>query len=136
MGVDKRHPATLCWSCQNTDRHKCTWFDPDNQQPIPGWIAEQTHVNGVGESYHVVACPNFLPLDGDSPPAAETLRRATGVRYDRGGGRWVAQIQYRGKYYYLGSYKEQEDAIAARLAAEEAIERGEEPRRNIRRYTT
>lgn len=123
MGMNKSHPATLCWSCQNTDRHKCTWFDPDNQQPVPGWTAEKDYRTGVGDTYHVTACPNYLP---DTRAAAAPSPNPTGVRYDRKNGRWVAQIQCRGRYYYLGSYKEQEDAIAARLAAEEAIEQGEE----------
>lgn len=49
-----------------------------------------------------------------------------GVR--RVDGCWVARIGHNGKRYYLGCFKTKEEAVAARKAAEEAIERGEKPR--------
>lgn len=64
--------ATLCWKCKNANRFKCTWFDPDNQQPVEGWDADEevlkltagkrkdgTTVVYVTETYRVRACPNF-----------------------------------------------------------------------------
>lgn len=50
-----------------------------------------------------------------------------GVR--REGSIWEARITRKGKMYYLGHFKTEDDAIAARRAAEEAFARGEEPRR-------
>lgn len=132
MGLTTRHPQTLCWYCQNTNRFKCSWFDPDNQQPVPGWTAEKDYRNGVGDTFHVIECPNFLPVDEDLP-TAETQQLPTGVRYRRDAGRWVATIHWKRRHYYLGMFDDQNKAISARRAAEEAIERGDEPRRNIRR---
>lgn len=68
---------TLCWSCKNTDKNKCCWFD--GFKPVPGWTAEKvvrhyttTHYKRVKwkkfeayklehdvESYNVIDCPNF-----------------------------------------------------------------------------
>lgn len=119
MGVNKGHPMTLCWGCQNTSRHKCSWFDPDNPQPVPGWTAEQSYVSRIGDSYHVVACPNFLPLNQLKVP---------GVSYKPESGKWRVQIGRGGKYYHMGMFSKKEDAIAARRAAEESLARGEEPK--------
>lgn len=130
MGVNRAHPMTLCWGCQNTNRHKCSWFDPDNQQPVPGWTAEKDYRNGVGDTYHVTACPNFLPGD---QPAGVNQPSTPGVYYRPDLGNWCATIYRNNRSYWLGSFDRQQDAIAARRAAEEAFARGEEPRRNIRR---
>lgn len=131
MGVTKSHPPTLCWECKNTNRFKCPWFNPDNPQPVPGWTAEKQYKKGVGDTYYVTACPNFLPVD--PRPVEEPLLKVPkiqGVRYNPWAGKWLAEITRRGKYYYLGQFSKREDAIAARRAAEVARARGEEPRRN------
>lgn len=43
----------------------------------------------------------------------------TGVYLDARSGRWVAQIGFKGKTYYLGSYSDKEDAVKARKRGEE-----------------
>ncbi len=43
----------------------------------------------------------------------------TGVYLDGRSGRWVAQIGFKGKTYYLGSYSDKEDAVKARQRGEE-----------------
>lgn len=128
---------TLCWKCKNTNRFKCPWFNPDDPQPVPGWVAEPRTTYHGTESYLVRECPNFVP---ENPPTgtrhATAKTRGTkipGVNWRRRDGRWYAGIKWNGQHYYLGSYLEREDALAARRAAEEAIERGEEPRRINRR---
>lgn len=133
--IKKNHPPTLCWSCQNTNRFKCSWFNPDNPQPVPGWTAELRRVKGIkGDSYCVTACPNFLPL----PQATETETahkpapekdHVLGVSRT-GDGRWQARIYWRRRSYYLGYYENKQEAVAARKAAEKAIKRGEPPCRN------
>lgn len=45
----------------------------------------------------------------------------TGVYYDTKNKRWRARIEFKGKKYYLGSYKLKEDAIKARKEAEKEI---------------
>ena len=43
----------------------------------------------------------------------------TGVSFDKSRGKWVAGIKLKGKNIYLGRYDNKEDAIKARLKAEE-----------------
>lgn len=120
---------SLCWYCKNTNRFKCSWFNPTDPQPVPGWTATPKKVVGIsGTTYHVKACPNFDPLD--SPQ--EESDKVAGVSLKRDG-YWQARINWKGQPYYLGAYKNKEAAIAARKAAEESIKRGEAPCRNNRR---
>ncbi len=65
--------AQLCWYCQNTSRYKCSWFDPDNPQPVEGWVAKPTKVKCVATdriyetpSYHIIECPNYIPEEVSS----------------------------------------------------------------------
>lgn len=128
MGKSKSHPLTLCWGCKNTNRFKCSWFNPTDPQPVPGWTATPKKVIGIsGTTYHVKACPNFDPLD-----LPQESDKVAGVSLKRDG-YWQARINWKGRPYYLGAYKNKEAAIAARKAAEESIKRGEEPCRNNRR---
>lgn len=46
----------------------------------------------------------------------------TGVYQERKRGRWIAQIGFKGKTYYLGSYDSKEDAVDARKKGEEMHE--------------
>ena len=42
---------------------------------------------------------------------------------------WEAYIQRKGKKYHLGYFKTKVEAVEARLAAEEALARGEDPKK-------
>ena len=46
----------------------------------------------------------------------------TGVYYSKTRKRWCAQLTFRGKTCYLGSFREKEDAIAARKKGEEVYD--------------
>lgn len=129
----KQREPTLCWSCKNTNRFKCPWFNPDDPQPVPGWVAELRPVKGVkGDSYFVKECPKFEP-DPEMQRVATSVRTPGYPGVTRKTRNWVARIYRRGKNYYLGHFATEEQAIAARIAAEEAIKRGEEPRALNRR---
>ena len=43
----------------------------------------------------------------------------TGVYQNKKNGKWVAQITFKRKTYYLGSFEKIEDAVKARLCGEE-----------------
>lgn len=45
----------------------------------------------------------------------------TGVSFDNARGKWVAQIVFKGKNYYLGRYIKKKDAISARKEAEKYL---------------
>ena len=125
------HESTLCWECKNTNRHKCSWFNPSDPQPVPGWVAELRPKSRIGESYMVKECPNFEP-----DPRREELQSfvpapvsgVAGVTWDAQVHRWAARIQANGVKYFLGKYASLQEAIAARRSAEKAIRCGAAPR--------
>ena len=123
--VRNPHEMTLCWGCKNTHKDKCSWFNPDDPQPVPGWVAELRPKYRIGESYMVKECPKLDPIPGYETPAQQVCKRGV-TRQKRG---WAARIKHRNKNYYLGHFKTEDEALAARKAAEEAIARGEEPQR-------
>ena len=118
-----QYEQTLCWGCKNTDRHKCSWFNPADPQPVPGWVAEPRVKSVIGETYLVKECPNFEP----EPPRVPVYCGPTipGVR--RHGSGWEALLYRNKKRYHLGSFPTYEAAAAARKAAEAAVARGEDP---------
>lgn len=70
---------------------------------------------------------NLKLYDGTSVAALEAHKKRlnrnntsghTGVYLDGRQGRWVAQIGFKGKTYYLGSYSDKEDAVQARRIGE------------------
>ena len=84
--MKRQYPGhgTLCWDCANTNRFKCTWFDPDDPQPVPGWVATPTIVHSQRgdtfgliktslRSYIVHRCPNFEPMS-DTPYMCDTSK--------------------------------------------------------------
>lgn len=70
---DEMLPAniTICWLCKHTNRYDCTWFDPDNPQPVDGWTAEKetrSYINTPPHRYYYVTykvshCPKFAADD-------------------------------------------------------------------------
>lgn len=110
---------TLCWRCKNTNRFKCTWFDPKNPRPVEGWEAIQRDLyvdTRRVESYFVVSCPNFDPEERVEPPI-----NPVHVGVVRRNGKWIATISKKRKFYYLGRFDTKEEAIAARKKAEEML---------------
>lgn len=74
---------------------------------------------------------NLKLIDGTSVTILEAYKKHpnaantsgyTGVYRSKKNNRWVAQITFKGKTYYLGSYEKIEDAIAARKHGEELHE--------------
>jgi len=107
---------TLCWKCENTNRFKCSWFNPKDPQPVPGWVAERS-VNFYGtESYLVRECPNFKPMEArrvrDDDPEAKS--GTPGVYYQVNN--WAAYAYCDGKSVYLGRFETEQEAVAAREA--------------------
>ena len=74
---------------------------------------------------------NLQLCDGTSVTILESLKQHknvkntsgyTGVYQNKKSGRWIAQIGFKGKMYYLGSYEKIEDAVRARKQGEEMHE--------------
>ena len=122
---------TLCWECKNTNTYDCPWFNPDDPQPVPGWVAEPRTMYSGSDTYLVKECPKFEPMPPRTvlPPPPAVGSPGVSRKKTKWGFRWEATLMHQRKSYYLGSYKTAEEAVAARLAAEAAIARGEEPKR-------
>lgn len=129
-GRYKQDRPTLCWRCKNTNRFDCTWFNPNDPQPVPGWVAEPREMYSGSTTYLVKECPKFEPEQPRVVPAYAAGVSIPGVqrRVTKTGIFWEARIMHKGENYYLGRYIFQEDATAARQAAERAVARGELPR--------
>ncbi|WP_195264571.1 AP2 domain-containing protein [Clostridium sp. 1001275B_160808_H3] len=54
-------------------------------------------------------------------PIKSNTSGITGVTWDKSKGKWMAQIVFKGKSYYLGRYENKEDAVKARKEAEEKL---------------
>ncbi len=74
---------------------------------------------------------NLKLVDGTSVAILEANKKRlnrnntsgyTGVYLDGKRGRWVAQIGFKGKTYYLGAYSDKEDAVKARRKGEKLHE--------------
>ena len=60
---------------------------------------------------------------GRRHPSASNTSGYTGVYQNARNGRWIAQITFKGKTYYLGSFVDIRDAVAARKQGERMHER-------------
>lgn len=121
---------TICWGCKNTNRFDCPWFNPDDPQPVPGWVAEPREMYSGATTYLVKECPKFEPMPprkAPPPPPPGVGIQGVSRKRKKEGIRWEARIMRENKNYYLGTFKTAEEANEARLAAEAAIARGEEP---------
>lgn len=54
-------------------------------------------------------------------PIKSNTSGITGVTWDKSKGKWMAQIVFKGKSYYLGRYEDKEEAVKARKEAEEKL---------------
>lgn len=69
---------------------------------------------------HIVEDTNLQVITREAPIKSNTSG-VTGVRWDKNRNKWVASIIFKKKTYYLGRYKNKEDAIKARKEAEEKL---------------
>lgn len=74
---------------------------------------------------------NLKLAEGTSVAVLEAYRKGlnrnntsghTGVYLDGKQGKWIAQIGFKGKTYYLGSYADKQEAVKARQKGEEMHE--------------
>lgn len=87
------------------------------------------HTKSCGCRQKKVYMENLKIIDGTSVALLEAARRQrlistnssgyNGVYQNRKHGKWVAQITFKGKTYYLGAFTEIKDAAKARKVAEE-----------------
>lgn len=76
----------------------------NGQKIVDNYVVEGTNINNLTAK---------IPKNNTSG--------VKGVSFRKDRGRWVAQIDFKGKHYYLGSYMEKEKAIKARKLAEDKM---------------
>ncbi len=86
------------------------------------------HTKSCGCRQREIYRENLQMVDGTSVKIIENRRKRpirsntsgyNGVYLDKKSGRWAAQITFKGKTYYLGSYPTLEEAVRARVRGEE-----------------
>ncbi len=107
------------WKC------KC---DCGNETIVGQTLLQTGKTKSCGCIQQTVYVDNLKLTEGTSVALLERLQKGclpnntsgqTGVYLNKKSNRWVAEIRFQGKYYYLGSYSKKEDAIKARKNAEE-----------------
>lgn len=69
--IVRREDDSICWYCRNTNKYKCTWFDPDN--PVfPDNVKVIVRKNLQPKTkknndylFKVVSCPNFVKMEDE-----------------------------------------------------------------------
>lgn len=93
---------------------------------------ESGHTRSCGCRQREAYRNNLKLVDGTSVTIIENRMRVpiksntsgyNGVYYNRGLGTWAAQITFKGKTYYLGSYPKIEEAVSVRKRSEEMYDR-------------
>lgn len=89
-----------------------------------GCLVAETNIINVNKAFKANADKNIkdntnIALISRETPIKSNTSGVTGVRWDKSRNKWVASIIFKKKTYYLGRYKNKEDAIKARKEAEE-----------------
>lgn len=108
-------------------RWKCR-CDCGNETIVGQTLLQSGKTKSCGCLQSAVITDNLKLCDGTSVTILETMKNRclstntsgyTGVYQNKRNGKWVAQITFKKKTYYLGSYERIEDAIKARQRGEE-----------------
>lgn len=89
-----------------------------------GCLSSEIHSKSINKAIkyhlenHVVEGTNIQVISSKKPISSNTSG-FTGVRWEKDRKKWLAEIQFKGKRYYLGRYENKEGAIKARKEAEE-----------------
>ena len=120
IGYDGNREGTYFWRC----KCKCGKETVVRQNNL--LIG---HTKSCGCLQKKVYAENLKLVDGTSVTILEAARRHrlvstnssgyNGVYRNKKNGKWVAQITFKGKTYYLGGFTEIQDAVKARKTAEE-----------------
>ena len=108
-------------------RWKCV-CDCGNETIVGQTLLQNGKTKSCGCIQRDIYKENFKLVDGTSVALLEASKKHllssnisghTGVYQNKENGKWVAQITFKRKTYYLGSYDKIDDAIKARQRGEE-----------------
>ncbi len=102
--------------------------DCGRETVVQQWYLQSGHTKSCGCLQKKIVVENLHLVDGTSVTKLEAGKKRrlssntsghTGVYQNRKTGKWVAQITFKRKTYYLGAYDKLEDAVKARQRGEE-----------------
>ncbi len=117
--TERRESGWVVWRC------RC---DCGNETVVGQTLLQSGKTKSCGCLQNEIIKENLKLVDGTSVTILEANKKRQwssntsghkGVCQNKKNGRWVAQITFKGKTYYLGSYKKLEDAVKARQRSEE-----------------
>ncbi|MBQ2960400.1 MAG: hypothetical protein IJE09_04165 [Oscillospiraceae bacterium] len=117
--TDERHRKDVLWLCRCKCGNEC-------KVPATSLLAGNTLSCGCLKTEHIKAVNKYIDHTSlrmsleDKVKSERSLSGYTGVVPKRG--QWAAQIMYKGKNYYLGTYAELEKAVRARSVAKQLVQ--------------
>ena len=57
-GQRESFKEALCWTCARSGTSTCCW--DKKFEPVDGWRAKAVFRNGIGHTYHVMSCPEYV----------------------------------------------------------------------------
>ncbi|MEG0285037.1 MAG: hypothetical protein RR494_02655 [Vagococcus sp.] len=123
--TDRRIQDKPTWVCQCDCGRTTQAVSGDlknNKVKSCGCLVSETgekNVKKAMEKQKNVEGTNLTRIKLDKPLLRNNTTGVTGVIKHKKSGKWLAQIQFKGKDVYLGIYSEKRDAINARKKAEE-----------------
>lgn len=113
--VDRRAYVSISIDYRKYRAHRLAWFYVYGE-----WPAVIDHIDGNGLNN---ALSNLRPAlrwqnSANSKRSKANVSGVKGVYWEARKARWCARIMVRGKYHYVGSFRDFEDAVKARKKAE------------------
>ena len=119
IAYEEKRAGMHRWRC------KC---DCGNETVVGQTLLQTGKTKSCGCLQKQIILDNLKLVDGTSVTVLEASKKrlsktntsgCTGVYQDKKSGQWRAQITFKNKTYYLGSYAKMEDAVKARKRGEE-----------------
>ena len=119
IAYEEKRAGMHRWRC------KC---DCGNETVVGQTLLQTVKTKSCGCLQKQIILDNLKLVDGTSVTVLEASKKrlsktntsgCTGVYQDKKSGQWRAQITFKNKTYYLGSYAKMEDAVKARKRGEE-----------------
>ena len=119
--------GSVIWECKCDCENPCYISQSDLSElriRSCGCLSRENSSNNIKKAInvhlekHIIEHTN-IPVISRIIPQSNNTSGIIGVRYDKSRNKWIAQIRFQNKIYFLGRYENKEDAIKARKEAEE-----------------